>query len=491
MLPLDIGVLASSAAGGDYWIVNKTAKFDPYFISATASEIFVKSGSSYEKYTDAGKTVSNQGYSTASGFYSAYYQKLGKDGYMYLGGYTYGQTSRIVKTNATTGAIVWQRVLSIPTSGTGPYGGYWTQPGGSYGGFQFSDIATDSSGNVYVMMTIGETNSSGLYTNAYSSGQFAYHGILVKLDSSGNTQWTRLISADNYGSGWSAYGTGILVDSSDSPIVTVRHDPSEWFGWNTGVLKFNSSGTLQWQKRIYGARSQGGYWISAKFSDTSNENILIGGAPLSSGSGLYPYVAKLDNSGNFTFQKLYGHVSGTTSTAYYVAMETQRISGNNYGFTMWGNPFGQSQYSGYYGEIDITSASSAATVEKQFEITAATYDVFLTNFKKYTDAVKNKTYLYLVGYTSPYGHIIKIATDDAFRSKTRTVSSNGVSFTISPNTTWIGMADSTVSSQVSNASGSLNVRTGPSIGNAADTTITSSGLVSQAVDTAIKVKRFS
>lgn len=491
MLPLDVGVLASSAAGGDYWIINKAAKFDPYFISASASEIFVKTGSSYEKYTNTGKATSNQGYQTSSGFYSAYYQKLGKDGYMYLGGYTYGQTSRIVKTDATTGNVVWQRVLSIPTTGTGPYGGYWTQPGGTYGGFQFSDIATDTSGNVYVMLTIAETNSSGLWTNSYSSGQFAYHGLLIKLDSSGNTLWSKLISADNFGSGWSAYGTGVLVDSTNSPIVTVRHDPAEWYGWNTGVLKFDSSGNLQWQKRIYGARNQGSYWISAKFSDTAGENVLMGGAPISSGSGQYPYVAKFDNSGNLSFQKLYGHQQGTASTAYFVAIEPSLISGKTYGFTMWGNPFGQSEYSAYYGEIDLTSQATAATVSKQIEITSPGYSVFVNSFKKFFDSVKNRTYLYLVGYTSPYGHILKISTDDDFRSKTRTVAANGVTFSIAPNTTWVGMNDSTVSSEISVVNGSLNIRSGPSIGNAADSLIVSSGLVSQAVDSTIKAKRFA
>jgi len=182
---------------------------------------------------------------------------------VYLGGRSDDTTFavfQLVKYN-TNGTLQWQKQLT--TGGV-------------------SAIALDNSANIYFT---GGNNNNGIAT--------------VKYDTSGSLQWQRAIN-DNGGSGSNQLnGYGIALDSSSNVYVTgydVDNDTGvpTWF-----IAKYNSSGTLQWQK-YYAASS--GYSFSYGIAIDSSDNIYCVGFVFN-GSYTLGSVIKLNSSGVLQWQR--------------------------------------------------------------------------------------------------------------------------------------------------------------------------------------------
>ena len=95
----------------------------------------------------------------------------------------------------------------------------------------------DSSGNFYIV---------GKSTSSYSGGE--KHIVTMKFNSSGTLQWQRSIEFNTL-----VYPGGIAVDSSGGVYVCGDFATGGYPYYNEGfVAKYNSSGTLQWQKEIVG-----------------------------------------------------------------------------------------------------------------------------------------------------------------------------------------------------------------------------------------------
>ena len=100
------------------------------------------------------------------------------------------------------------------------------------------DVATDSSGNVYVV--------------GYANGDFDGNTniglkdiIIAKYNSSGTKQWSY-----QYGTTFYDYGTGIAIDSSDNIYITGYTQGGLYGNKNAGnydifVIKLNTSGIIQ------------------------------------------------------------------------------------------------------------------------------------------------------------------------------------------------------------------------------------------------------
>jgi hypothetical protein len=107
----------------------------------------------------------------------------------------------------------------------------------------FRATAVDSSGYIY----------AGGY--AKEAGTYEFRPTLVKLNSSGTVQWiiktTNTISTLQNGEDYGGIIRSIIVDSSDNVYIAIAAPFSgSGFTKRLHVLKFNSSGTVQWHKQF-------------------------------------------------------------------------------------------------------------------------------------------------------------------------------------------------------------------------------------------------
>ena len=209
---------------------------------------------------------------------------------VYVAGYTDsqgagGNDALIVKYNSS-GAVQWQRSL-----------------GGTGNTDQAYAIALDSSANVYIA---GNTNTSG--------GFGATDILTAKYDTNGNIQWQRRLGGSSFDNGRS-----IAVDGSGNVYVAADSTSSGGFGaYDVIVVKYNTSGTLQWQRRFgtatgdfnYGIAvdSTGSCYVSGVFYTTRNivfvakydtSGTLQWQRSLSSAGEQEPYAITVDGSGNY------------------------------------------------------------------------------------------------------------------------------------------------------------------------------------------------
>ncbi|MFC1769581.1 SBBP repeat-containing protein [Nitrospirota bacterium] len=119
----------------------------------------------------------------------------------------------------------------------------WTRQMGWSGNEQARGVATDSSGNVYIT----GASSGGLdgYTNIGDWDIF-----VVKYDTSGVKQWTRLIGTVNWDEAY-----GIATDGYGNVYVAGRTDGDLDGNTNTGgedifVIKYDSDGGKQWTRQM-------------------------------------------------------------------------------------------------------------------------------------------------------------------------------------------------------------------------------------------------
>jgi len=111
-------------------------------------------------------------------------------------------------------------------------------------------ITTDSGGNVYI---VGYLSGDG------AGGRDA---ILIKYDNTLTLQWQRLLG----GTG-DDFGYGVAVDTSDDIYVSV-YSLSGTYGNSIHVAKYNSSGTIQWQREWYSSTS-----VGQAVATDSNDNV--------------------------------------------------------------------------------------------------------------------------------------------------------------------------------------------------------------------------
>lgn len=164
----------------------------------------------------------------------------------------------------TSGTLQWQRNLSISGQSV------W-----------FEKIGSDSSGNVYVC--------------GYSYNPTRMWYQIVKYDTSGTIQWQKWFGAGSYNN----YGLSISVDSSGNIYVIGYSTPP---GPTISTLaKFNTSGTLQWQRKLSSTNDLIGYAIS--FDSSGN----VYAALRNNDGGQYEMsLVKYNSSGTLQWQRKLG-----------------------------------------------------------------------------------------------------------------------------------------------------------------------------------------
>ena len=243
------------------------------------------------------------GFETSTVFESV---TVDSSGNVYVAGYTNmqgaGSWDILVAKYNSSGGIQWQRIL----------GGSSTD--------QSIGIAVDSSANVYI----------SAYT--MSSGQGDRDLLIAKYNTSGTIQWQYTLG-DSYAQG----GNEVSVDGSGNVYVIGYTAIGNWPSSQTRFLvaKYNTDGDIQWQKVLYGSSDESGKAIALD----SSGNIYITGTSKSTGAGEDMIVAKYNSSGSVQWQRKLSGSSNEQSEGI-----TVDSSGNVYivGYSNSGGPGGYS-----------------------------------------------------------------------------------------------------------------------------------------------------
>jgi len=170
-----------------------------------------------------------------------------------------------------------------------------------------NDIALDSSGNAYAAgeADLGTANESGL--------------TLVKYNSSGTLQWKKSLQ----GSSNREDGAGVAVDSS-SNVYVCGSTQSAGAGSNDILLvKYNDSGAVQWKRALGGTGNDRGTGVAVD----SSGNVYICGYGDGGHSSDYMIIAKFDSSGSLQWERTIKSTLNQTSKEYRA--ERIRVDGSN------------------------------------------------------------------------------------------------------------------------------------------------------------------
>ena len=173
------------------------------------------------------------------------------------------------------GTIQWQRVL------------------GGTGSDEGKSVAIDSSDNVYVF---GYTNSTGEGVNDF---------LLAKYNSSGTIQWQRIL-----GGAGNDNGESVAIDSSDNVYVLGRSYSVGAGSADLFFAKYNSSGAIQWQRTLGTNLAEEGFSVAI---DSANNVYLAGWTQSTGAGGNDLLLAKYNSDGTIQWQRVLGGTSNEFS----------------------------------------------------------------------------------------------------------------------------------------------------------------------------------
>jgi hypothetical protein len=246
-------------------------------------------------------------------------------------------TTAAPATTTTTTTAAPTTTTTVPAAAA-PWVVLATAPGNT----QARDVIVDSDGNSYVLgafcnssVTIGSTDLNG----ANVAGQAHCNISLSKISPEGSVLWARSM----FGSGGQNWGDYVDVDSNGNVYVVgafngstlesgsvVLNDPDTSSNTeNQFVMKFNSSGVVQWGKVLGKVRgsdisvSNNKVYVVGNFA-AQNTAVVFGTTTLTSISERDMFVTRLDPSdGSFEWANRFG-----TSTPTYVSAADTDSSGN-------------------------------------------------------------------------------------------------------------------------------------------------------------------
>ena len=252
-----------------------------------------QSGNTYvlvAKYNTSGTLQWQNSFGDSIGQYG-YGITTDSSGNLYVCGpyFTSDRKTSVFKLNSS-GTVQWARQITNPTTSGDVFG---------------TNIAVDSSGNVYVLM------------NGEGSG-FNSEWRLVKLDTSQNIAWER-----NFDSTYSAEATSVRIDSGGNIIVCGYANNTTGEPYLTAV-KYNSSGTLQWQRVVYDSSSgsaRGGYTYDGEIDREGNVYVVGTVQPYGGGVGIG--IIKMPSDGTLTGTYTEGSYSATFAASSYNTSTSQ------------------------------------------------------------------------------------------------------------------------------------------------------------------------
>ena len=213
----------------------------------------------------------------------------------------------LLQWSRTVGGTGVDYALSITRTTDGGYAvaGY-TESFGA-GNYDFYIVKIDSSGSLQWSKTIGGISTDqGLSITQTSDGGYALSGktgtgvgngdfYIVKLDSSGSLQWSKIIV--NVNGDDEALS---IIQTSDGGFAVAGHLSSG--SSNFCIVKLDANGSLVWIKTVGGTSSDVAYSII----QTTEGGFAVAGWTDSFGSSRDAYIIKLDASGALQWNKTIG-----------------------------------------------------------------------------------------------------------------------------------------------------------------------------------------
>jgi hypothetical protein len=244
---------------------------------------------SIQQTSDGGYVITGKTNSFGAGYYDVFVIKLDSSGNLSwaktIGG-TSDDVGYSIQQTSDGGYVI--------TGGTESFGA---------GSSDVFVIKLDSSGNLSWAKTIGGTSyDSGSSIQQTSDGGYVITGgtwsfgagaddvFVIKLDSSGNLSWAKIIGEIYHDSGSS------IQQTSDGGYVIGERTNNFGAGWSdVFLIKLDSSGNLSWAKII----SVGSVDLGYSIQQTSDGGYVITGYTYPPGTGYGDvFVIKLNSSGN-------------------------------------------------------------------------------------------------------------------------------------------------------------------------------------------------
>ena len=253
--------------------------------------------------------TSNQEYTTSEGESVA----TDSSGNVYMSGRSksFSPTRAVYAKYNSSGVLQWQRSISQTTDG-----GVAVDNSDDVYAFGTNYILKSNSSGTEQWQRTTQSNTKwraaafDSSNNLHLTGNYGNNLIVTKFNSSGTEQFTRQLSLS------SRYvdGRGIGVDSSGNIYVSGSFRPTSGGNNNNGIVfaKWNSSGVLQWNRKLDTASLED---FGDALAIDSSDNIYITGSAGATGSYTPGFVAKYNSSGTIQWQRTFSK-SGSPSGNY-------------------------------------------------------------------------------------------------------------------------------------------------------------------------------
>jgi hypothetical protein len=238
---------------------------------------------SFQKYYNVDPTSVGGGYSI---------KQTPDGGYAFTGYCNFSHDAIVVKTDYT-GSVEWSK--QIGRSDSSEYG--------------ISINLTNDDG--YIVCAIGADQKSHIY--------------LFKLDSVGNTLWTKEY-ADTAAS-WVEANTAIQT-SDGGYIIAAKSQGMDYRMW---IIKTDTAGNITWSKKYNNGLSKN---RACDIRQTSDHGYIVTGKTSDYGAGLDDvYLLRLDSSGGILWNKIFGSVTADAGNCVRITPDGGYIiCGTTYGF---------------------------------------------------------------------------------------------------------------------------------------------------------------
>ncbi len=285
----------------------------------TFGGVQAEDGYSVQQTTDGGFIITGFTYSIGTGANDVYLIKTNATG-----------DTLWTKTYGTTGVDEGRSVQQTSDGGFVITGNVWVQGKG----LQVWLIKTNPSGDTLWTKNFGGTGfDKGHCVQQTNDGGYIIAGevevsgnqidmLLIKTDSDGNYDWSKIYGGTGYDKGYS------IQQTTDGGYVVTGYTGSFGAGYNDAwLLKTDAAGDTLWTKTYGGFDNDYGYSVQ----QTTDGGYFITGSSWSFSFGSGVYLVKTDAAGDTLWTKIYSGSQGYSG---------RQTSDGGYIITGWAEPFG-------------------------------------------------------------------------------------------------------------------------------------------------------